>query len=39
MSTYGFAKALDYFLVHNGYGYDSKAIAGLHPVLDDTRLS
>jgi 5-methylcytosine-specific restriction protein A len=29
LSTYGFGKAQDYFLVHNGQLYDSKAIAGV----------
>jgi hypothetical protein len=28
-STYGFGKARDYFLVHNGQVYDSKAIASV----------
>jgi hypothetical protein len=29
LSTYGFRKARDYFLIHNGQPYDSKAIAGV----------
>jgi 5-methylcytosine-specific restriction protein A len=29
LSTYGFGQAPDYFLVHNGQPYDSKAIAGV----------
>src|SRR5450759_1415494 len=29
LSTYGFRQARDYFLVHNGQPYDSKAIAGV----------
>jgi 5-methylcytosine-specific restriction protein A len=29
LSTYGFGKARDYFVVHNGQPYDSKAIAGV----------
>ena len=29
LSTYGFGEAREYFLVHNGQAYDSKAIAGV----------